>query len=362
MKKIAVGLALISLLCTVLVSPASAAGPKPGATCSKVNATTTISKVKYVCKKTGKKLVWTKLSTSAPATKSLWEKYSWAKPVDAASVSSAATTAFTNYIATRRNPSATVKVVAQTGVDQTLINWVTDGANLIAQTFAYPALSRPFVDVIAIDESGLQSLYKAEGFSDDEIRDRVGGFKAGAPAFGGSKTNTWNYTTIKNNNLMINDRAGTAQTAGHEFFHAIQEMLAGRNPGPLGEEIPNWFWEGPAMFVGLQATNKLGINSYATEGRQWALDRYRGGQGNMKSLPLIEVKANDGKVDPYGIGEIATEFLVSKVGIEKLLAIYANLGKGQTFATAFANGTGIALADFYSMFEEVRGVLGVPKS
>jgi hypothetical protein len=207
MKKIAVGLALISLLCTVLVSPASAAGPKPGATCSKVNATTTISKVKYVCKKTGKKLVWTKASTSAPAAKSLWEKYSWAKPVDGASVSDAATTAFTNYIATKRNPSATVKVVAQTGVDQTLINWVTDGANLIAQTFAYPALSRPFVDVIAIDESGLQNLYKAEGFSDDEIRDRVGGFKAGAPAFGGSKTNTWNYTTIKNNNLMINRRS-----------------------------------------------------------------------------------------------------------------------------------------------------------
>ncbi|MEY4320357.1 MAG: hypothetical protein RLZZ471_298 [Actinomycetota bacterium] len=362
MRKLFAILSMVALTSTIAVTPAIAAPAKPGGTCAKVNTSTTISKVKYVCKKSGTKLIWTKASAPAPVFATLWDKYSWTKPTDATAVASAATAAFTAYTATKRNPNVTVKVVAQTGVDQTLISWVTDGSNLIAQTFAYPALSRPFVDVIAIDETGLQTIYKAEGFTDNEIQDRVGGFKAGSPAFGGSKTNTWNYTTIKNSNLMTNDRAGTAQTAGHEFFHAIQEMLATRNPGPLGEEIPNWFWEGPAMFIGLQATNKLGINSYATEGRQWALDRFRGGQGNMKSLPLVEVKANDGKIDPYGIGEIATEFLVSKIGIEKLLAIYSNLGKGQTFATAFANGSGIALADFYSMFEEVRGVLGVPKS
>ena len=360
MKKVILGIALLSLLSSAAISPAMAATPKAGGTCTKLNSSTTISKVAYVCKKSGTKLIWSK-AAATPVVTNLWTKYSWTKPTDVASVVTAATSQFTSYIATKRNPTASVKVVAQTGVDQTLITWITDGANLIAQTFAYPALTRPFVDVIAIDETGLEALYRAEGFGDADVRDRIGGFRTGSPAFGGSKTNTWNYSIIQKNNLMTRDRIGMTQVAGHEFFHAIQEMSAGRNPGVDGSSIPNWFWEGPAMFIGLQASNKLGLADYATEGRATSISRFTYNKPSMKALPLSEVKANNADVDPYGIGEIATEFLVSKVGIEKLLAIYLNLGKGQTFATAFVNATGIALADFYTMFEEVRSVLEVPR-
>jgi cytochrome b involved in lipid metabolism len=80
----------------------------------------------------------------------------------------------------------------------------------------------------------------------------------------------------------------------------------------------------------------------------------------MKKLPLSEVKKNDKDTDPYGLGEVATEFIVANVGIEKLLAIYAALGQGKTFAQAFEAGTGVKLDDFYSMFEESRSTLGVP--
>ena len=290
----------------------------------------------------------------------LWEKYGWNKPGTAQEVSKAATEKFLSYIATQRNPAAEVKVIAQEGVDPLLTSWVEQGANLVAKTFDYPKLTRSFVDVIAIDRSWLESAYTKEGFSAQQVKDRLGGFDTGSPAFGGSFSNTWNYAAIKKNNLLVNDKSGMAQTAGHEFFHAIQERLAGRNPGADGATIPNWIWEGPAMFIGLQTSSKLGIVDYLTIGQQSSINRYKNDSEAMKKLPLSEVKKNDKDTDPYGLGEVATQLIVANVGIEKLLGIYAALGQGKSFAQAFEAGTGVKLDDFYSMFEESRPTLGVP--
>jgi hypothetical protein len=38
------------------------------------------------------------------------------------------------------------------------------------------------------------------------------------------------------------------------------------------------------------------------------------------------------------------------------------LGTGKNFADAFKDATGVELADFYAMFEEVRGTLGFAKN
>ena len=256
--------------------------------------------------------------------------------------------------------AAEVKVIAQEGVDPVLTSWVNQGANFVAKTFDYPKLTRSFVDVIAIDRTWLESAYTKEGFSVQQVKDRLGGFDTGSPAFGGSFSNTWNYAAIKKNNLLVNDKTGMAQTAGHEFFHAIQERLAGRNPGADGATIPNWIWEGPAMFIGLQTSSKLGIVDYLTIGQQSSINRYKNDSEAMKKLPLSEVKKNDKDTDPYGLGEVATKFIVANVGIEKLLGVYGALGQGKTFAQAFEVGTGVKLDDFYSMFEESRPTLGVP--
>ncbi len=412
MRRLASALAAILLVTLLPVNMAVAATAKAGGSCTKLKTTSTVNGYKFTCVKSGKKLVWSKgvkvaakpkpTVTPAPVTSptttiaptpvtsptptpsvtpsanpsvtpspspsptpektyaSLWEKYGWSKPNTAQEVSKAATEKFLTYIATERNPAAEVKVVAQDGVDPLLTTWVKEGANLVAKTFDYPKLTRTFVDVIAIDGNWLEETYKKEGFSQAEVRDRLGGFNQGAPAFGGSFSNTWNYATIKKNNLLVNDKSGMAQTAGHEFFHAIQERLAGRNPGPDGATIPNWIWEGPAMFIGLQTSSKLGIVDYLTAGQQSSINRYKNDSPSMKKLPLSEVKKNDKDTDPYGLGEVATAFIVANVGIEKLLGIYAALGQGKTFAQAFEAGTGVKLDDFYSMFEESRPTLGVP--
>lgn len=381
-------LAVLTVLVLAISPIQASAAVKAGVACKKVGATSISGGMKYTCVKSGKKLVWnmgvkvatpkpsiaptatptpvatpspTPTPTPAKTFNSLWEKYDWSKPASADAIVKKATDSFKSYTSTIRNPDATVKVVAQQGVDQTLINWVKDGATFVARTFAYPKLSREFVNVIAIDKAWLEETYVKEGFSAREVQDRIGGFNAGAPAFGGSTTNTWNYATIQKENLLNRDKSGTAQTAGHEFFHSIQQNLAGVNPGVDGSKIPNWFWEGPAMFVGAQTTNTLGIITYL-QSRQTMIDRYKNGAPINRSSTLSEIKANNGVVDPYAIGSAGTEFIVANVGIEKFLNIYAQLGTGKSFADAFKTATGVELDDFYTMFEEVRGTLGFAKS
>lgn len=375
MKKYLATITAIFLLIGYNYPATAATPPKAGASCSKVGSERIYKSKKYICVKSGKKIVWSSGKTisaamtptptpSATPTEAptLWSKYGFTKPLNIDSVILAATASFTNYTSTIRN-EYTVKVVAQSDVDPLLKTWVEDGANYVAKRFAYPKPNREFVNVIASDAAWLEDAYTKAGYTSNEIRDRVGGFNAGAPAFGGSNTNTWNYATIKRDSLMTRDRGGMAQTAGHEYFHAIQELLSkGNNPGIKGEKIPNWYWEGPAMFVGFQTAAKLGIIDYKSLGRDVMVSRYQNGAPINRSSSLNEIRANDGVVDPYAIGMAASEFLVALVGVEKMVAVYDELGSGKDFPSAFKQGTGVELADFETLFEEVRSTLGFPKS
>jgi hypothetical protein len=358
-KKLITLLSILSLFLSIPLEPVNAA-VKTGGTCSKVGVKSVASNNTYTCIKSGKKLVWDKgiANQKEAATNPL---ITVGDLTSSDSIIKAASDNFKNYTAKIRS-SQEVKVVAQTGVDQQLITWVQEGANYVAQRFAYPKLTRSFVDVIAIDVEWLQEAYTKEGFSSDQVKDRVGGFNAGAPAFGGAYSNTWNYSVIQKNNSLVTNKSGMAQTSGHEYFHAVQENLAGFAPNRSGSNVPNWFWEGPAMFVGLQTTGALGFINYSTVGHDSMTERFKNDSLITRTSNLSEIKANDSSSDPYAIGFAATELLVSQVGVEKFVNVYAELGKGKNFDAAFEQATGIKLVDFYSMFEKARGSLGFPKS
>jgi len=271
-KKLITLLSILSLFLSIPLEPVNAA-VKTGGTCSKVGVKSVASNNTYTCIKSGKKLVWDKgiANQKEAATNPL---ITVGDLTSSDSIIKAASDNFKNYTAKIRS-SQEVKVVAQTGVDQQLITWVQEGANYVAQRFAYPKLTRSFVDVIAIDVQWLQEAYTKEGFSSDQVKDRVGGFNAGAPAFGGAYSNTWNYYVIQKNNSLVTNKSGMAQTSGHEYFHAVQENLAGFAPNRSGSNVPNWFWEGPAMFVGLQTTGALGFINYSTVGHDSMTERFK---------------------------------------------------------------------------------------
>ena len=370
-------LSILSLFLSLPLIPVNAA-VKAGGTCSKAGITSVAASKTYTCVKSGKKLVWNKgvavaasnptpaaTPTTAANYATLWEKYSWVKPTSSSSVVTAATDKFSAYVAVTRTNSTVIKIAAQDGSDQTLLGWIKDGANLVAKAFDYPKLSGPFLEVIAIDREWLEKTYIDNGYSENEAKnDRGRAFADGAPAFGGSTTNTFNSDVVTKNNLLVNDKLGIMQLAGHEFFHAVQERISGGVPSPDGLGIaPQWFWEGPATFIGLQTASYLGLADYTAEGREFAV--VRSNQPSTKSSLLSEATKNTGRpeaIDPYGIGAIATEFLVANVGMEKFMEVYKNLGKKQKFADSFETATGVELTDFYTMFEEVRSDLGIPRS
>ena len=375
-KRLITFLPILSLFLSLPLTPVNAAA-KAGGTCSKAGITRVVSGKKYTCIKSGKKLVWNKgvavaasnpTSAATPTTAAndatLWGKYSWVKPTSSSSVATAATDKFKAYVAVTRTNDTVIKIAAQDGSDQTLVGWVEGAANLLSKAFDYPKLSKPWLGVIAIDRAWLEKTYIDNGYSEREAKDRGGAFATGAPAFGGSTTNTYNSGVITGLNLLVIDKVALTMTTGHEFFHTVQERIADGVPSPDGLGIaPQWFWEGPATFIGLQTASYLGWADYTAEGREMAVARSN--DPSTKPHLLSEATKNTGSptaIDPYGIGAIATEFLVANVGIEKFMEVYKNLGKKKKFADAFKAATGVKLTDFYTMFEEVRPVLGIARS
>ena len=289
---------------------------------------------------------------------SLWAQYSWTKPTTATPVASAAMQNFKSYMQTSRSPNASVQVIAQAGVDPIFVDMVQQAGTLVAKAFSYPALSKPLIELIAIDRSFYETTLIANGFSREAPGLLTNNWDGGAPAWGGLTLNSYNYTVISRSEVSKLDNT---QTPGHEYFHAVQQGIVGGGTSAAGELIPNWFWEGPAMFVGLLSADYLALRSYSSSGRQSQTDRCN--YPPTKKLSLAEHKANiPNVVDPYAIGEIATELLVANVGMQKFMDIYSQLKITKLdFSAAFLNATGVKLADFYTMFEEVRGTLGCPK-
>jgi hypothetical protein len=246
-----------------------------------------------------------------------------------------------------------VNVVAQDGTPQYLIDWIKQGVTKVATTFEYPKLTGPYTGFVAKDVEWFKTEF-AKVYGQRAAEDRAGSFE-GAPARGGSDTGVWNLAFIEKENLMNIDAIGMRQTPAHEFFHSVQERSVG-NCVPCG--TPQWFWEGPAVFVGTQTAASLGFNSYA-DARTWMLQRTH--HPGTKGLKLSQVTENNGQMDPYGIGAIATEFLVANVGMKKFVAVYREIGAGKSFAKAFNDATGVSLNDFYLMFEDARDSLGAPR-
>jgi hypothetical protein len=391
MRKAFAALTVLALVITPLQATAAA---KAGAACTKAGSNSTVAGFKYTCVKSGKKLVWSKgvkvvaaakptpapvviptppasptqsptptpTPTPAKVFNSLWEKYDLTKPVSADDVIKKATDNFKSYTSVIRKPNQEVKFYAQPGVDQTLINWVKEGSTFVARRFEYPALPPTFSSIIAIDKTWLEATYISAGFSAREAKSRSDHFCGGAPACGGADSNLWNYSVIQSRNSIVSDPSGSAQTPGHELFHAIHGVLMkGTKTDVAGTVVPNWYIEGPAMFVGLQTAGALGFADYLSIGRPSMTKRFKNGRGTNLTATLSEFRANDGVVDPYAIGFAAVEFLVAQVGVEKMVNVYVALGEGKNFDNAFKQGTGIELADFYTMFEEIRATLGFAK-
>ena len=154
-------------------------------------------------------------------------------------------------------------------------------------------------------------------------------------------------------------RIGEQSFAPHETFHTFQGALAGKMSGKPPTDpmfIPRWLLEGSANFIGYYMQERSGIRSYE-EGRAFQVDNNGAYFDSRGLLPLKDYATpflSSVYLDPYGIGQAATEYLVASAGADVILKIFEYTGSEKSFESGFKKATGLTLEDFYAKFEIAR--------
>jgi hypothetical protein len=135
----------------------------------------------------------------------------------------------------------------------------------------------------------------------------------------------------------------------HEYFHAIQEDLAGNDS--LGS--PTWIVEGSALYTDFQQRYSKGRASYLP-GQRFTWATY----GPEVTLETASSLLSYG--DQAWLGYTAFEWLAREVGEAAIIEYFALLKPSDTWEDAFQGAFGLVLEDFYTRFEKHRREVAPP--
>jgi hypothetical protein len=340
-----------------LISPFQAQGaakPKVGAKCLKINFSQTVSGIKFICIKSGSKLVWSK---GASGTK-LQPPPS--VPADNSAPSSPTTTASPTAVnESIQNPFS----LSPFPDEFTRVQMVEAAMASFDSYMKMSATNQSFKLVIDAEyENSAKVITKLVGDSFLGLP-----FPRGYPepivVIGRNKTlvekSVTEHCAINSPSPCANDRRIGLNSAGvgwasvgtgpstiipHEIFHiwqgAAKRKVSDNNPDPRKpENSPVWFDEGSAEFFGEAVFSKV-------------TGLYEDSKVPFKSYRLMDYATRD--LDwglPYSLGRLASEYIVASKGMAKFLDICINIGQGQDFPVAFENSLGISLKDFYEKFD-----------
>ena len=161
---------------------------------------------------------------------------------------------------------------------------------------------------------------------------------------------------------------GPRSTVAHEFFHTIQYSLTGPqftvHGGPMtdrsSKRIPRWLIEGSANYYAIYVNQKLNISTYQKVRKSQVWDSTYN-KSQIESLHQYDYLAKP-DLNPYGIGQAATEYLVASVGFESLLNTFIYTNSEGSFSKGFKKAVGISLEDFYSKFNSASGSMNLGTS
>jgi hypothetical protein len=152
--------------------------------------------------------------------------------------------------------------------------------------------------------------------------------------------------------------SGPRSTPAHEMFHVVQHWLFGpmNNVGPGNPKyVPTWLKEGSANYYGYYIADRLGHVTY----RESLAEQARFAPDFARKFPLAEYQTyNDYKnniyLNPYVIGQVATEYLIASIGFKPLIDIWKFTKEDGNFEAGFKRATGVTLAEFYERFDKAR--------
>lgn len=377
MKKFASALLSIFLVSASFPYAIAATTPKAGQACKKVGQKQIVGKVTLVCTNKDGKKIWVKAAVAAPSPKPSQSEAS--APTPTPTVTPAAfipmqpwATEFSRDLLvksavfamnSKKNSSSSTpyEITYQDGIfpeDKASIE------KLLNETFALFGASNTAKVQVLVGYSDEWAVQAAKSKSLFLITPQ---FPCGAdhPNWDAACAEPGQAIIILNQSYKTRSsgstplRLGEQSFAPHETFHTYQAALAGRMSGlPPSDPmfIPRWLTEGSANFIGYYMQERVGIRPYE-EGRTFQIDNNNAYFDSRGLLPLKEYSApfmSTVYLDPYGIGQAASEYLVASAGADVLLKIFEFTGSEKSFEAGFKKATGISLEDFYTKFEIVR--------
>ena len=345
---------ILTFLFAISPLPASSATSiKPGEVCPKQGISRSYEGKVYSCNKAGNKLIWTRKSNryvphpkSSPPIIPSTQFIPWSIEISQELLVIQSNIEFLKWSKENHGEVITPTYVVDPRLEDADISWIKKTLSFAVKAFGSDSPST-YTVLIGKDCQWIQSIVATtctdksnnQYFSDSVSK----GFLI--------LQSVWEIDKLRPSDL---------QTATHEYFHTVQGNLSGGSNWP--ERVPSWFIEGGANFVGISFAELSGVSKYLDGRNEELLQR---NYQYKEYVPLSEysylnVNPPLNYLNPYGIGCVATEYIVASVGMVKYLDIYRNLGQGKDFPSSFELATGISLNDFYKKFEIIRDRVGMP--
>lgn len=362
MKRLITAILLATSLGLSFLVPASGA-VKAGTSCTKLKATTIVSGYKYTCIKSGKKLVWSKgvkvavKVTPTPSPESTLEPQKvdfipWSSKFETLFLTRSAIEQIDSYIG-KVIPNNDYELIIDPIIKESDRSWIKAELDFSNGFFSNIKRTKVKVFLGASHEWSLKTV-RAENLWLGDSREPYPCSQGIRDAYcADGNLILLIYSDIYGSEYSsYNWEGGRRSTPAHEFFHTVQYALGGSSiAGSSGNQemrIPRWLNEGSANFFGFYVVDKLGIDSYQ-EGRFKQLNS----NPDYKSvIPLKDYSFSN--LNPYGIGQGASEYLIASIGFEKFLNIWKFTNSESSFNLGFKKATGIDIEDFYTKFEAAR--------
>lgn len=341
-------LIVIGLLISAVPITGANAAVKAGSICTKLNSSTSSAGARYICVKSGKKLVWKAASVQPAAPTSFDNLVANYKGISYAAWNSAST-------AIKSSTAVSPAYKSITGPNTKLI--IKNPAtvfDLIARMYTGYTSSKDF-SVIAYgyeDRDWAQAQLKSLQPNSFYTWVTDTGCVTRETCWGGSV-----FTDDSGNQVLItttevadeNHTSGTLQA--HEYTHVVQQNQMRRpQPWPPNDSYPPvWLHEGGAQFSQNAAIYYQSFEKYSLSRREASENIFRDSkitsdwiQEYLEPSPgLAWIKKYD-RWTMFVMGAMVVEILVALKGPEPTMEIWKLCGTGMKFSDAFEKVYGIS--------------------
>ena len=362
--------ALVGIVFGSLSYSTANAAVKAGAACKKVGQTSSMAGTKFICAKSGKKMVWKRMaaakptaatpmaSPSTPVSVALPTSFSdlvenrngisqaaWTKVNRAILANNSKLGTYEIYTGPKTKPYFEDYKKAAELVSKLFSNMEEPASNVVLR-YKYEDLSWAEAKVVEIlPKSEIERLNRDEGgrlltSNCDPGRFTCEGSKQFTTTGGVNLVLQGVPQMVYANDLAGKDRFYSGMLEAHEYFHSLQGIpLIGRNLQQK-DYPPVWFVEGSAEWVQNAAINYADFNKYK---KYFELDC----NSKCKSLTKSDISkilqeatnsywpSNLDYFLNYSLGSIIIESLVAISSPESILLMYRELATKVGFAAAF---------------------------